>query len=214
MLVDMAQFSLDHLVYGTPNLAATVAEVNGRFGLTLSPGGQHLGFGTRNFLADLGDRRYLEVIGPDLDQPDPSGERLFGVDQLDRPKLVTWAARVDDLGATLREATDAGLEFTPIRAMEREAPDGTRLAWQLAMPLGVDQYGGVIPFLIEWGGSEHPADTVARGAHLESLTGFGPAAAAARNLLAVLGQELTVEERPTPGLRAVFRTPAGRVALD
>ena len=46
---------IDHLVYASVNLADTVAELDSRFGVSLTPGGQHLGLGTRNYLADLGD---------------------------------------------------------------------------------------------------------------------------------------------------------------
>jgi len=46
---------IDHLVYATVHLARTVDELNSRFGIKLTPGGQHVGLGTRNFLADLGD---------------------------------------------------------------------------------------------------------------------------------------------------------------
>ena len=113
---------IDHLVYATANLADSVDELNSRFGVALTPGGRHVRFGTRNFLADLGDSRYLEVIGPDPEQPTPDGPRPFSIDNLTGPRLVTWAARVKNLDEAVRRAQTAGCDPGPIIAMSRDSP--------------------------------------------------------------------------------------------
>jgi hypothetical protein len=205
---------LDHLVYGTPDLAETVDELGTRFGMQLSEGGQHLGFGTRNYLADLGDRRYLEVVGPDLDQPKPEGPRLFGVDSLRRPTLVAWAARVDDLDVTRNRALSSGYELPPVRSMARDSADGVPITWRMTPPMADLEFGGLVPFFVEWGDSPHPADRAARGAQLVTLTVFTPDVAELRRRLEMLGQDLPVQARDVPGLLAELDTPAGRVVLD
>jgi hypothetical protein len=206
---------IDHLVYGTPDLAATVEELSRRLGLELSAGGQHLGLGTRNYLADLGDRRYLEVVGPDPEQPDHVGGRLFGVDSLPEPRLVTWAARTDDLAALHRRAAERGADLGPIRAMRRDSADGFPISWLMTPPLADPEFGGLVPFVVEWGAdSPHPADRAARGLRLVSLTALAPDVAPVQRRLAALGQDLPVAERAEPGLRAVLETPAGPVVLE
>src|SRR6185503_19995197 len=93
-------------------------------GVRLSPGGSHPGLGTRNRLADLGDGAYLEVIGPDPDQPAPAEPRPFALDDLTSPRLVTWSLRVADLDAAVAHAKAQGHNPGPILPMSRPLPDG------------------------------------------------------------------------------------------
>ena len=146
---------IDHLVYATANLADSVDELNSRFGVALTPGGRHARFGTRNFLADLGDSRYLEVIGPDPEQPTPDAPRPFSIDNLTGPRLVTWAARVNNLDEAVRRAQAAGCDPGPIIAMSRDSPDGARLRWRMALPPTAGELGGLVPLLIDWADAAH-----------------------------------------------------------
>jgi hypothetical protein len=205
---------IDHLVYGTPDLLATVDELAERFGFPLTEGGRHLRLGTRNYLADLGGRRYLEVVGPDWEQADLEGPRLFGVDSLEAPRLVTWAARVDDLDRLARDAAQAGHQVGEIRSMQRDSADGAPIAWLMTPPLVAPEYHGLVPFLVQWTGSAHPADRAARGATLVALSGSTPDVAGTGRRLAAVGEDLPLVESDRWGLRAVLDTPRGRVVLD
>jgi hypothetical protein len=205
---------IDHLVYGTPDLLATVDELAERFGFPLSEGGRHLGFGTRNYLADLGGRRYLEVVGPDWEQPNPEGPCLFGVDSLDAARLVTWAARVDDLDRLARNAADAGHQVGEVRSMKRDSADGAPIAWLMTPPLAAPEYHGLVPFLVQWTGSAHPADRAAQGARLVALSGSTPDVAGTRRRLAAVGEDLPLAASDRWGLQAVLDTPGGRVVLE
>jgi hypothetical protein len=73
--------------------------------------------------------------------------------------------------------------------------------------------GGVVPFLIDWGASAHPAAKAARGTSLVALRGLHPDAHAVRGVLAELGLPLPVEPGDAPALVATLETPRGTVTL-
>ena len=82
---------VDHLVFATSDLSSTVADHERRIGVRATPGGQHLGRGTRNALIALGPKCYLEIIGPDPEQGAVPAPRWFDVDTVTTPRLVAWA---------------------------------------------------------------------------------------------------------------------------
>ncbi len=88
---------LDHIVYAVPDLAQAVADLQERLGVRATLGGKHTGRGTHNALLSLSAESYMEVIGPDPDQPPPAMPRPFGIDALTEPRLITWLAKATDL---------------------------------------------------------------------------------------------------------------------
>jgi hypothetical protein len=205
---------LDHLVYATPDLAATVAEFRAATGLDPAPGGRHVGRGTRNMLVGLGPTSYLEIIGPDVELAPDSGQQMpFGIADLDRPRLVTWAVRPVDIETAAAASARAGADLGAIAPMGRDRPDGVRLSWRLATTQPAP-FGGVTPFLIDWGTSPHPAsDHGLPRATLLSLRGSHPDPAAVSAVLDAVGVQLPVEAGPA-GLVAVLDTPAGPIELS
>ncbi|RZS29752.1 glyoxalase-like protein [Herbihabitans rhizosphaerae] len=202
---------IDHLVYATPDLATSTADLT-TAGLTLSEGGSHVGLGTRNALADLGDGAYLEVVGPDPEQPAPEHPRPFGIDDLTAPKLLAWAVRVSDVDDVIRHAVEAGYDPGPAFPMSRRRTDGVLLEWRLTVPDISDEWR-VVPFLIDWGDTPHPSDTAAKGSRLASFTVQHPRPGEITTRLTALGLRTPVEQAPRPGLVAVVRTPTGDVTL-
>ncbi|MBE1530799.1 VOC family protein [Actinomadura algeriensis] len=188
--------ALDHLVYAAPDLAAAVERVAERTGVRPAEGGPHVGLGTRNHLLGLGGRSYLEIVGPDPDQPEPAAPRPFGVDDLAAPALVGWAVATADIDAAVTRARDAGVELDDAREMSRRRPDGTLLTWRLTPPLP-----GVRPFLIDWGTADHPADALPV-VPLRSFVIAHPAPAALRAELAALGVAPDVRRGERAGLTA------------
>ena len=201
---------LDHIVLATPDIAATAGWLADATGVVASEGGPHVGRGTRNRLCSFGDT-YLEIIGPDPDQPDPDEPRSFGIDDLDTHRVVTWCARQHDLASVVSAGAGVGLGYTAPVAMRRAAPDVT-LDWHLSLLTG-DTEGGILPFFIDWGDSPHPSSTAAPGLSVVDIHGVHPEPDRAISLLVALGESLEVVEGDLARLVVELAGPAGRVIL-
>lgn len=203
---------IDHLVYGTSDLDGTVARL-ADLGVALSPGGQHVGLGTRNHLADLGGGAFLEVIGVDPEQPEPAQPRPFAIDALSGERLITWAVRVDGIDTAIAAARAAGCDPGPARDMRRDRPDGVRLSWRLTAP-PAPELDGLVPFLIDWADTPHPSASAARGVRLVELRASHPEPAAVVSWLDALGvrADLAVTAGPRT-FTAVLQTPSGLLEL-
>jgi hypothetical protein len=204
---------LDHLVYATPDVEATVEALADRLGVRATAGGRHPGRGTRNALLAIGPRAYLEIVGPDPAQATTDGPRWFGIDALDAPRLVTWAANARDLPALARDAAAHGLRMGPVTDGSRRTAAGDLLRWTFTEPALLDG-DALVPFFIDWGSSPHPATTAAPGLTLISLRGRHPEPDRIGRQLAVLGIDLPIDRAPRPGLVAVLETPRGEIALE
>ena len=204
---------IDHLVFATRDIDATVDRVADRLGVRPTPGGRHPGLGTRNALVDLGAGAYLEIIGVDASAAGPpDGPRPFGLDRITEPRLATWAVKAPGLDERVARARAAGYDPGPVQPMSRRRPDGTELRWRLTAP-GADAVE-VVPFLIEWAdGAPHPSTTAAHGCRLVGLTGEHPDPAAVAPLLSALEVDLVVQSATAAALVAVIEGPAGMMEL-
>lgn len=180
--------TLDHLVYATPDLEESVRLVAKLTGVRPVEGGPHPGLGTRNHLLGLGELRYLEIIGPDSGQPEPERPRPFGIDELTEPRLAAWAVRAADIEARVARSRTLGYDPGPIEPLSRRTPDGEVLRWRLTFP-----YEPVVPFLIDWGRTPHPARRLPV-VPLTAFSGTHTDPAGVRGRLAALGVELDVRE--------------------
>jgi hypothetical protein len=194
---------LDHLVYATPDLEATCRDLEIGLGVRASAGGQHPGRGTHNALISIGPRAYLEIIGPDPLQPE-TRPVWFGIDQLTAPKLITWAVRIDELEAFVKELPP-NAEVGVVRSGSRKTPEGTTLSWQLTEPQIV-QGVGLVPFLIEWNSRQHPAHSAITGPRLVQLRIEHPEPELIRKQLnSLLRVEVAIEQSSSPALVAIFQ---------
>ena len=138
-----------------------------------------------------------------------STNRACGRRSSESPALIHWVARTSDIGAAAaRGPVDPG---TIVAASRGD------LQWRITVPDDGHLPGrGLVPTLIEWSGSRHPADRLPdRGIRLLALAGEHPDPAAVRAAVAALGlsDQLKVTYATAPRLAAMFRTPRGTVTL-
>lgn len=188
--------AIDHILFGTPDLAAGMDRIERLLGVRPVPGGRHPQYGTRNALAAIGPACYLEVMAPDPESSAPTRGVLFGLPELAEPRLVSWVLRRPDIE---RAAADAGLGS--VSGGRRERDDGSVVSWRLSDPYA-DRLGGVVPFLIDWGHTPHPAESAPPAGRLVGLRIEHPAPERVRAVLDRLGVDSTVAGG-SPGIEVV-----------
>ncbi len=207
---------IDHLVYGAADLPHASASIAELLGVTPTPGGSHVGRGTYNELLSLGGSTYLEIIGPDPAQSAPDGPRPFGVDSIIEPALVAWCVRPRrPLDEVVAAAKTNGVDFGVVAAMSRRRPDGVLLEWELTPPQLDGPFGCALPFLIDWGISAHPTETLPAAVRLVAFEVVHPEADVLRAVLEMIGltDGYEVHEGQQPALRATIETQRGEINL-
>jgi len=203
---------IDHLVYATPDLSAGVKKIEALLGVHPTPGGQHPGEGTRNALVALGPESYLEIIGPDPEQPAPAGPRKFLIDELKEPRLVTWAAKGINLTQFVADARRRGVPLGDVIPGSRRTPAGVLLSWHISNQRAMVA-DGLVPFFIDWGETPHPAKNAAAGATLISLRAEHPDPERVRRMFGELGLDVPAVKGAKPSLVATIAGTRGRVDL-
>lgn len=202
---------LDHIVIAGPDLKALAAEFQELTGIRPVPGGKHEGRGTANQLVGLGEGRYIELIGPDPDQPEPGQPRPLRVDEVTGATVVGWAVRPDDIDAQVATARDAGYDPGQPEPMSRSTPGGEVVSWRLTPPSG--GLGGAVPFLIDWQDTTHPSGALP-AVSLRSFTITHPDSGAVRKALAAIAalQPVSaIKQGDAVSLAVELDTPNGRV---
>ncbi len=202
--------AIDHLLYGAPDLETGIDAIERRLGVKPAPGGRHPAYGTRNALLSLGPTCYLEVIAPDPSLPTPDRGIGFGVEGMTEPRLVSWALRHPAI-----ETAAGKIDLGAVEPGRRERADGTVLSWKLTDPYR-ERMGGVIPFLIDWGDTPHPASSAPSGGRLIGLRLEHPSPARVLECLDLLGADLAgvdVVAAEQAGMTARIATPGGAVEL-
>ena len=197
---------IDHLIYAAPDLEIAVADIERRFGVRPSGGGKHTGQGTHNKLLSLGRRTYLEIVAPDPEEPEPRSQPPYGVDGVSGGGLVGWALACENIEATREHARVEGFDPGEVMDGHRVTPTGTLLRWRLTSNALT---AGLIPFLITWGDTPHPASSAPPGLVLTSLHIAHPDPSSIIGPLTALGAEVEVHPASDAALVAKLTGPRG-----
>ena len=198
---------LDHIMYAVPDLEDSMAEIASITGIVPSNGGVHPGNGTRNALLGLSDSSYLEIIGPDKKQnlENTLGELLVSKNT---SGIRAWAVAVSDLALVADVAQDLGFRVRERKEMSRKTPEGSLLEWELLFLDG----GPLLPFFIDWKGSEHPARKAPSGCGLSELSISAEEPKVYQELFNKLQLEVSISEG-VPAISAIIRSPKGDWSL-
>jgi hypothetical protein len=161
---------LDHLIVGARDLDEGIAYLEKLSGYRAAYGGSHPGRGTRNALLKLGSHSYLEIVAPDPAQPVLLWHKELP--ELEKPRLVGWAERVNDINALAARLKKRGVEIIGPTPGSRTRPNGETLRWTLL--LRAEDHEGILPFYIAWDStSPHPSDDAPGGCLLVDLHSTG-----------------------------------------
>ena len=194
-------------MYAVPDLEDSMAEIASITGIVPSNGGVHPGNGTRNALLGLSNSSYLEIIGPDKKQnlENTLGELLVSKNT---SGIRAWAVAVSDLALVADVAQDLGFRVRERKEMSRKTPEGSLLEWELLFLDG----GPLLPFFIDWKGSEHPARKAPSGCGLSELSISAEEPKVYQELLNKLQLEVSISEGE-PAISAIIRSPKGDWSL-
>jgi hypothetical protein len=202
---------LDHILWAAPDLGAGEKIIETLTGVAPARGGVHPGLGTRNSLLGLDSGIYFEIISPDPAQ-DLKGNRGGRIAALPRPGIMTFAIRSDDLDTLSGAARREGVSLQGPVSMSRDRLDGVRLNWTI-LYLEDQRFGEAIPFVIDWGTSPHPSESVPAGCQLRSFAVLHPEAERLARLYGSLDIPVPVKRGAYPGFVAELVTPNGDVVL-
>lgn len=206
-----AKDAVDHLLLGVPVLEEGIAWVAERTGVKAVAGGRHPGLGTHNALLSLGARQYLEIIAPDPTQTSLAPQFAF-LQLATTPRLLTWAARTNDIEALAAQAHAANFELDGPRDGARTRLDDQTLSWRTLFLK--TRWSLLMPFFIEWGAASlHPSEDSSAGCRLQRFVIESPEPQPLQASLAQLGITANVQRGREPRLQATLVTPAGKIVL-
>ncbi len=193
-------------MYAVPDLENSMEEIASITGIVPSDGGVHPGNGTRNALLGLSNSSYLEIIGPDKKQnlENTLGELLVSKNT---SGIRAWAVAVSDLASVADVAQELGFGVRDRKEMSRKTPEGSLLEWELLF-----LEDALLPFFIDWKGSEHPARKAPSGCGLLELSISAEEPKVYQELLNKFQLEVSVSEGE-PAISAIIRSPKGAWSL-
>jgi hypothetical protein len=202
--------AFDHFQLGCADLDAGIAWLEQRTGVRAVVGGVHPGNGTRNALASLGPRHYLEVYAPDPQQSNIDNATVRRLRGLTSPTVVGWAIGTTDLDSLKRDADAAGVKVTVANG-SRQRPDGKLLRWRA---LNLVAPPRLAPFFIEWSAeSVHPSSDAPRAGTAERLVLETPEPNELRRTMQTFAIAADIRDGPVARIRLTVATSTGSVGM-
>lgn len=199
---------LDHILYAVPNLQKGIEDFEKLTGVRPAYGGKHPTLGTHNALVSLGEEVYLELIAPDPNQNTPFEHIPFGIGKITAPKIITWAVRSANINAL-----GAKIQLAEIEDGGRIQEDGTNLQWKTARITEFAENSGIVPFVIQWVNTPHPASTAPGGCALLQFSAEHPSPSKFAKLLSEISFPFTIVESPSVQLKVKIHSPKGVIEI-
>ena len=204
--------TVDHLVLGVRDLESGILYIEQQLGVRAKIGGKHPDYGTHNALIALGDRTYLEIVADDPDGVRPESGVLWDIDEVQEPRLMSWAMRTDEIVDLANAASDSGLPLGEVLDGSRTKPNGETVNWRVTDP-AAERLNGAAPFLIDWGDTPHPAESAPKTGPLIALRFETPEPEALRRAFDALDLSFEVTHSEVTAIIATIQTPDGSVEL-
>ena len=209
---DVSEVWIDHIIWGGPDLAIETNRFKELTQIDPALGGVHPAIGTANSLLAIGEKTYLEIIGPnpDLDPP-------FGIGAVfakwETGGFDTFAIFSDDLKKISAQARQAGLIPTDPVPGSRNTLDGQVLSWEI-MYFSNHTFDEFVPFAIDWeGGTLHPSKTSPQGVTLVDFQIFHPRSDELQAIYDAFGLAIQVKKSEVPKVVILLDSPNGEIEL-
>ncbi len=118
----------------------------------------------------------------------------------------------EDRDEVVERARRIGVDLGMVQTGSRGRPDGSTLSWTMT-DLAMPREGGVVPYFINWGDSDHPAQGAPIGCSLAELRVEHPEPNRLTSILAALGLDIPVYPGDRPRLLAKIVGRRGTVEL-
>lgn len=150
---------LDHIVYVCKDLVQTKERFEDLLGIQIVMGGKHKTKGTHNALFRIGERSYFELLAPDPERDFGIELEWLGTDNTEIERISRWCVAPDKISEAVSFMNQESKWPYKIYPGSRVTTSGSLLKWKLALST-YDADVDVFPFLIDWGASIHPAESM------------------------------------------------------
>lgn len=202
--------SIDHIIWACPDLESGVAAFEEMSGVRAAAGGKHPELGTHNALLHLGDRCYFEIVAPDPDHD--GGPWSRSLSELTEGVLLHWALARPNLSNYANGLSGLIGGDNEVSSISRQHPTLGMLNWEILL-LPQHDYGCLVPFLIDWGDSAHPTESLEHQCTLRNVRISTPDLPNMMKIASWLGIDAEFAEANGPRLDLRIETPKGEVRL-